>query len=159
MGYQNDYNRDSSRSPNTSSYANRKNGGYNQASSVSKPVLPMAIPEDYLDQAEKLMGENTSLITTSKIRRLFSLVMEIYNEETLSTKKDLSRESVSSIGMMRVRFAYECGRDKKVKEFVEKAHLMNYLKGIGSSREEFIKFAQYMEALVAYHKFFGGREN
>ena len=119
----------------------------------------MTIPEDYLDQAEKLMGENTSLITTSKIRRLFSLVMEIYNEETLSTQKDLSRESVSSIGMMRVRFAYECGRDKKVKEFVEKAHLMNYLKGIGSSREEFIKFAQYMEALVAYHKFFGGREN
>ena len=159
MGYQNDYNRDSRRSPNTSSYANRKNGGYNQASSVPKPVSPMTIPEDYLDQAEKLMGENTSLITTSKIRRLFSLVMEIYNEETLSTKKDLSRESVSSIGMMRVRFAYECGRDKKVKEFVEKAHLMNYLKGIGSRWEEFIKFAQYMEALVAYHKFFGGREN
>ena len=159
MGYQNDYNRDSRRSPNTSSYANRKNGGFNQASSVSKSVSSMTIPEDYLDQAEKLMGENTSLITTSKIRRLFSLVMEIYNEETLSTQKDLSRESVSSIGMMRVRFAYECGRDKKVKEFVEKAHLMNYLKGIGSSREEFIKFAQYMEALVAYHKFFGGREN
>ena len=51
MGYQNDYNRDSRRSPNTSSYANRKNGGYNQASSVSKPVSPMTIPEDYLDQA------------------------------------------------------------------------------------------------------------
>ena len=124
-----------------------------------KSVESASIPDDYLDQAEKLMGENTQLITTSKIRRLLSLVTEIYNVETLRTQTELSPESVSAIGMTRVRFAYECGRDKKVKEFVEKMKLMNYLKGIGSSRAEFIKFAQYMEALVAYHKFFGGKEN
>lgn len=105
------------------------------------------------------METNTRLVTTSKIRRLFSLIVDIYNEENLSTQKELSQDSVSAIGMARVRFAYECGRDTKVKEFVKKAHLMNYLKGIGRSREEFIKFTQYMEALVAYHKFFGGGEN
>lgn len=104
------------------------------------------------------MQENARLITTSKIRRLFSLVTEIYNKENLSTQEELAAESMSAVGMMRIRFAYECGRDKKVKTFVEKAHLMNYLKGIGNSRGEFIKFMRYMEALVAYHKFFGGRE-
>lgn len=50
----------------------------------------------------------------------------------------------AAIGMMRIRFAYECGRDAKVKSFVEKARLMNYLKGTGNSREEFIKLARYM---------------
>ena len=37
--------------------------------------------------------------------------------------------------------------------------LLEYLKGINGKRESFIKFTQYMEALVAFHKFFGGREN
>ena len=56
-------------------------------------------------------------------------------------------------------FAYEGGRDSKVKDFIAKAYLLEYLKGIGSSRDDFIRFAHYMEALVAYHRFFGGREN
>ena len=68
-------------------------------------------------------------------------------------------ESESAIGMMRIRFAYECGRDRNVKNFVSTAHLIEYLKGIRNSREKFMDYARYMEALVAYHKFFGGREN
>lgn len=164
MGLQNHYNRDSRKNRNVPSHGSSRNGGTqagraNQAPFTSEPVLPMPIPADYLEQAEKLMETNTRLVTTSKIRRLFSLIVDIYNEENLSTQKELSQDSVSAIGMARVRFAYECGRDTKVKEFVKKAHLMNYLKGIGRSREEFIKFTQYMEALVAYHKFFGGGEN
>lgn len=105
------------------------------------------------------MRQSARLVTTSKIRRLFSLVTEIYNEENLSKEDTLAESSKAAIGMARIRFAYECGRDRNVKDFVEKALLMNYLKGIGDSRQNFIKFAQYMEALVAYHKFFGGREN
>ena len=33
-----------------------------------------------------------------------------------------------------------------------------FIKGIGNSRAEFIRFARYMEALVAYHRFFGGKD-
>lgn len=122
-------------------------------------VTPESIPENYLDRAEELMRTHADSITTSKLRRLFSLVTEIYNRENLSSRAELSSESSADIGMARIRFAYECGRDSKVRQFVKDAHLMNYLKGIGSSRESFIRFAQYMEALVAYHKFFGGKEN
>lgn len=155
MGFQQNNNRDFR----TQRNGNTPNGRQNAAPSAAKPVESMPIPADYLDQAEELMRVNASLITTSKIRRLFSLVTDIYNEENLSTQKELAEDNVAAIGMMRIRFAYECGRDAKVKTFVEKVHLMNYLKGIGNSREEFMKFARYMEALVAYHKFFGGREN
>ena len=57
-----------------------------------------------------------------------------------------------------MRIVYDAGKDSKIKDFVTSANLLAYIKGIGSSREQMIRFAQYMEALVAYHKFFGGRE-
>lgn len=143
---------------NTWGFPSQQKGSFSKGQPKTAPIIAEPIPKNYLDQAEELMQENARLITTSKIRRLFSSVTEIYNKENLSTQEELAPESVSAVGMMRIRFAYECGRDKKVKTFVEKAHLMNYLKGIGNSRGEFIKFTRYMEALVAYHKFFGGRE-
>ena len=45
------------------------------------------------------------------------------------------------------------------KTYVEQAKLLEYLKGVGDSREEMIRFAHYMEALVAYHRYLGGRDN
>ena len=123
------------------------------------PIEALQLPDDYLEQAEKLMQSSEVFITTSKIRRLYSLATEIYNEERLRTEQELTAESIAAVGMMRVRIAYECGRDEKVKSFVKQAKLLEYLKGIGSSRVKFIKYTLYMEALVAYHKFFGGREN
>ena len=124
-----------------------------------EPIKPLPMPADYLEKAEELMREYYQLITTSKLRRLFSLVMEVYNEETLRKEETLSADSIAALGLMRIRFAYECGRDEKVKRFVETVGLLSYLKGLGSSRAGFIDFARYMEALVAYHRFFGGREN
>ena len=125
----------------------------------AKPIEALPIPADYLDRAEEIMRQQYRLITTSKLRRLLSLVTEVYNEENLRTESELSEESQAAVGLMRIRFAYEGGRDSKVKDFIAKAYLLEYLKGIGSSRDDFIRFAHYMEALVAYHRFFGGREN
>ena len=36
---------------------------------------------------------------------------------------------------------------------------LEYLKGVGDSREAMIQFAHYVEALVAYHRYLGGRDN
>ena len=131
----------------------------NRARMPAEAVKAKALPADYLDEAEKLMAELVKKISTSKIRRLYSMVTELYNRERLSTEARLSPESVAAIGMMRVRFAYEAGRDEKVKDFIIRSGLISYLKDIGDSREKFMDFARYMEALIAYHKFFGGREN
>ena len=51
-----------------------------------------------------MRNENDS-ISTSKIRRLYSMVTDVYNRERLSTQTKLSPESTAAIGMMRVRFA------------------------------------------------------
>lgn len=144
--------------PKNGSRNNQGQGGYRSNYPPPAEIKTSPIPDDYLDQAEEIMRNNVKGITTSKIRRLYSLVIEIYNRENLRTESDLDPQSIADINMARVRFAYECGRDSNVKRFIEKTHLLEYMKGIGSSRTDFIKFARYMEALIAYHKYFGGSE-
>ena len=61
--------------------------------------------------------------------------------------------------MMRVRLAYECGRDNAVKAFVQKAELTEYLKKIHNSRENLEQFANYMEALVAFQRYYSADKN
>ena len=135
-------------------------GGNNGYNSASAPSRAMTLPENYVDEAERIMQiitQNNNSITTSKIRRIYNLICEIYNTENLSCDSQLAPESKTALNMARVRIAYEAGRDGKVKDFTDKTHIIEYIKGI-NSRENFINFARYMEALIAYHKFYGGKE-
>ena len=122
------------------------------------PVVAKAIPENYVDLAETLMSANSKSITTSKLRNWFSIANDIYNVESRSSEIGLKPESCTKLLNLRVRIVYDAGKDSKIKDFVTSANLLSYIKGIGSSREQMIRIAQYMEALVAYHKYFGGRE-
>lgn len=140
------------------SYDN-KHGGFQQQKRLPPEIRPQKVPDDYVDQAERIMRslmENGKTVSNSKIRKLLSLVSEIYNEENRSTEKELQEKNVVKINLMRVRVAYECGRDNAVKDFVAKAKLLEYLKGISRDRADLIRFAHYMEALVAYHRYLGG---
>ena len=64
------------------------------------------------------------------------------------------------IKYLKVKIAYQAGRDKNkiVKNFVEKAKLFERIDKIGNSFAEYENFARYIEALVAYHKFYGGKD-
>lgn len=140
-------------------YNNR--GGFGQQRELPPEIVPQKVPEDYVDQAEAIMRDlmtNGKTVTTSKIRNLLSLVTEIYNAENIRTDEKLLPKSVTGLSLMRVRVAYECGRDDTVKAFVAKTKLLEYLKGISTDRADLIRFAHYMEALVAYHRYFGGKE-
>ena len=143
---------------------NNNNNSYNNQRQPSRgfapaaPVVAKAIPENYVDLAETLMSANSKSITTSKLRNWFSIANDIYNVESRSSEIGLKPESCTKLLNLRVRIVYDAGKDSKIKDFVTSANLLSYIKGIGSSREQMIRFAQYMEALVAYHKYFGGRE-
>lgn len=149
-GYSNSYNGNRSGS---GSYNSRSS--YGQQKELPPEITPKKVPEDYVDEAERIMRSLMSQpkkVTTSKIRNLLSLVTDIYNEEKLRP------ESVVKLNLMRVRVAYECGRDDTVKNFVAQTNLLEYLKGISTDRADLIRFAHYMEALVAFHRYFGGKE-
>lgn len=126
---------------------------------VPQQVEKRDFPQDYVDFAEKLMKDQYRNITTSKLRNILSLMMDVYNTEVLRTEAELLEESKVKLQMARIRIAYECGRDRNTKDFVEKAYLLSWLKAVGSSREQAIRYIHYLEAIVAYHRFWGGREN
>lgn len=131
---------------------------------------PEELPKDYIDAAEKVMlrlgrynertGKYNFDITTSKIRSFLTLANDIYNVENSRKEEELTEESVNKLNMMRIRILFEAGRyEREVKPFVEQSKIINYLKGIGTSRQKFIDFSKYLEALVAYHRYLGGRDS
>lgn len=115
--------------------------------------------ENYVEEAEKVIkeiGYNRDL-TTSKLRNLLALSSDIYNMVMQQNKDVLTVEVKSRIEYLKVRFIYEAGRDEKgVKKLVENANLLGVLKNIKGSKKNYILFNRYMEALVAFHRYYGG---
>ena len=106
------------------------------------------------DQKGRLVGP----VTTSKIRNLLAMTSDIYNDVVNSQSDKLNAEIIGRINYMKIRFIYEAGREPKVKKLVDKAKILEHLEEIKGSRDQYILFSRYMEALVAYRKFYGGRD-
>lgn len=103
-------------------------------------------------------GRPEPMVTTSKIRNLLAMTSNIYNEVERTQGETLSPEILSRIQYLRLRFVYECGREQKVKDFVMQAKLLDVLNEIGNSKKNYVLFSHYMEALIAYHKFYNGKD-
>lgn len=122
--------------------------------------------QNYVEEAEKVIsklaggqGKNgRMLLTISKLRNLLSMTADIYNEVLSGQNDELSDEVRSRIEYLRVRFLYEAGRDEAVRKLVEEANILDMLKGIQGNRKQFILFNRYMEALVAFHRYYGGED-
>lgn len=117
--------------------------------------------ENYVEKAENVIKQlsqkdrngKIKVITTSQIRNLLAMSADIYNDVVISSEK-LSLELSSRIDYLRVRCVYEAGRDETVKKFINNTEILQILKEVRQSRENYILFNHYMEALVAYHKFY-----
>ncbi len=115
------------------------------------------IPTEYVNAAENAIKGllDEKYISASKIRKLFGLYTDLYNEARHATEAELSIGQQHSLAAARVRTVYEYGRNEQgVRIFIERSKLLDYLKGIGKSREKFLRFYDYFEALVAYHKYY-----
>lgn len=112
-----------------------------------------------LSQEKRPNGKPVQMVTTSKIRNLLAMTADIYNDVVNSQDEKLSTDIVGRIKYMKIRFVYEAGRQAEVKKLVEQAGLLKHLDDIGNSRKQYILFSRYMEALVAYRKFYGGKDD
>ena len=43
-------------------------------------------------------------------------------------------------------------------EMIKESKILNKIDKIGTSKKKFIEMERYMEALVAYHRFYGGKD-
>ena len=139
---------------------------YNKKSDYRKNIPQMEYKEltnnpndNYVDYAQSVirhlnsLGDN--LLSTSQIRNLLSLNSEIYNMVIIDNQKTLSENVKAKLQYLKVRMVYDSGRDDKVKAFVLNSHLIDHINWIGDSKERYMLFSKYMEALVAYRKFEG----
>jgi hypothetical protein len=113
----------------------------------------------------KARGNGRLALTTSQIRKFLAAVNALTNKidmfRTRGEKSDvLTPELAAEVKFLKVKLAYQAGKDQRgnVRDFVEKAQLRQRLDRIGTSICAYENFARYMEALVAYHKFHGGRD-
>ena len=124
--------------------------------------------ENYVGKAEKVIkelnievdnrGRQIGLVTTSKLRNLLAMTADIYNEVLANKDEELPKDITGRIQYLKIRFVYEAGRDNQVKRLVNKAELIQIIDQIAGKRSNYILFSRYMEALVAFRKFYGGRD-
>ena len=109
------------------------------------------------------------ILTTSQIRKFLVAVNALTNKITVYRSlhegaMQLSPILASEVKYLKVKLIYQVGRAQKqkrtnpIKDFVEKARLKEWIDGIGTDIRAYEEFAHYVEALVAYHKYHGGRD-
>ena len=133
---------------------------------------------NYVDKAEDVVSElvrdkeGKLLLTTTKIRSLLSLVSTIYNEVLHYLSDKLNEDIVERLKYLKMRFAYEAGREdnnkkekkngKKIenpiRNLIRVAEIFETIEWIGDDKQRCILFCKYMESIVAYHKFYGGKD-
>ncbi len=116
---------------------------------------------NYVDEAEKVIKGIMSMdkqgkmkMTTSKIRNLLAMTAELKTDVQHSREDTLNADIQSRVQYLKMRIAYEAGREKAVKNFVEKASLLACISEVGQKKENLLLFCNYMEALTAYHKYY-----
>ena len=116
---------------------------------------------------QKLKRDNRDNIqlTKSQIRKFLVAVNALTNKINMYRTRTeqaavLSQALAAEVKYLKVKLAYQSAKDNSgsVKDFVEKARLKDCLDKIGTDLRRYEEFAHYIEALVAYHKFYGGRD-
>lgn len=132
---------------------------------------------DYVAEAEAVIKQLSKTnkgeiaLNTSQLRKIFSAITDVKNKVVVEAAK--SQDKVKTISpelQMEIRFIktllyYQAGREieenkkkgvtlNSVDEFIEKAKLIPRLDAIGENVEEFYNYCKYIEALVAFHKYY-----
>jgi len=121
--------------------------------------LALTKPEEINEVARKEGEKFARRIKTNQIRNIFSTVEKIrsdFKREKFKVTDAIRRELI----MLRPKLAYAVGRNEEVKPFQElfDEAITKVLES--SNPEEALKnFFFLAEAVVAYHKYYGGRDN
>lgn len=117
-------------------------------------------------EAEKFVknrDNNITKITTSQIRKFLAAVNRISNMIMISNSPndELDEDIINEIKYMQIQFAYLVGKSRSSNNHYNEMkklydHLKSYMSSI-NTKSSFKKFSQYIEAIVAYHKFYGGK--
>ena len=108
-------------------------------------------------QKKKVKDKNGNVyeipkITTSQLRKFLSAVNSVANKVQLYAQEELDTELINEIQYLRVKLAYQAGRYSEVRDLAVQAKLDTEINNI-KTKKDFVNFARFIEAIIAYHKF------
>ena len=109
----------------------------------------------FAETVMKRREEYFRTLTSTKLRSIYGLITNIYSK--INGPEDFERHK-ADIQYLKVKMAYEAGREPVVRIFLDKTHLMTALNDV-QTYEKFNLYCRYAESLVAYFKFYGGKDS
>ena len=108
-------------------------------------ILTMRTNENkFIDSTKKLVGIYKNDISTSQLRNIFSRIKRIENYNELYS--------------LRPKLAYVYGRAEKKDGMKKLIVLLDDQIQKVDSKEKLKQFKSFFESIIAYHKFFGGKD-
>lgn len=128
-----------------------------EAARVMKQLME---PREFVRNG-KTLKENK--LTTSQIRKFLIAVNTVTNKINVYKSKHLgqkllSDELAAEVQYLKVKIVYQAGRENTVRKFVDASHILDYVDAVGNDIATYDTLSRYVEALVAYHKFYGGKD-
>jgi len=127
--------------------------------------LSVHFGELFAGDTEIKLGNNNriniyeSSIKTNQIRNFFAAILAIKNKVETMEEFDFSKIE-TDILLLKPKIAYAAGRKKEVtpfKDFVDE--LVEAVKKSTNHEKAVKNFFSLIESVVAYHKFYGGKDN
>ena len=104
-------------------------------------------------------NNNVLLLKTGHIRKFLTSVNLVRDRVEVYKMRGQEPDRLPPELVAEVKLMYLAGREKNiVGAFVEKSGLIEMIDSIGDSTERFDTFAKYVQALGAFHKFYGGKD-
>ncbi len=141
----------------------RQSTGTSQSARISKETLDKIITDDTPEAIALLVSEADRLgrhlsrgLTTSQIRNIFGEVRSI-EQEVLPDQRALSVAVQRRLLMLKPKMAYQTGRfnNQALRDLTDT--LADAIDLIGDDARRFHVFVDLFEAILAYHRRYGGR--
>lgn len=135
----------------------QRRGGHNQQRSYNLPANVIAEGgKPLVDEAEKLgeqISNRRSGVTTSQIRKVFSAVKKIEMKVKMGEELQLNE-----LIMLKPKLAYVAARapDQRRANTEKLKDVLTQAIGLVDDKTKFQNFVSFFEAILAYHKAFGG---
>lgn len=148
-------------------YSQEKNKG-NYDKVIKQKFFLKFTDESYVDEAKEIVEifkkENFEIsykrrkekLTNTQLRNLLAMTSAVYDKARNNGFDHVNEK----IAYLKVQFIYQSGRNLAVKAFVEVAQLVELVDKIRDLKkmDDLLRFCHYMEALIAYFKYYGGAD-
>jgi CRISPR-associated protein Csm2 len=122
-----------------------------------RQIITADAPELLVDHA-KALGESLKEggLTTSQIRGIFGTVRQIEMMWTPSAEQESDKRSqaIRKLILLKPKLAYQAERHEPVRPL--EVVLRQAIDQVRGNRENFVRFVEFFEAILAYHTAFGG---